>query len=133
VLATQKATVERPRVGARRGKQVLMDSYAGLRHDGRWLPAVRERIVTRMMSGSCWRGVENVLENCGIEKFSASRQFVQGSAARLKNPCEKKLTGGKSSPARQISGMRVVSPSKGVPYHTAPSASSLCSAGVAPL
>jgi hypothetical protein len=93
VFAGQKVTVERPRVGTRRGKQVLLESYAGLRHAGRRLRAAREGIVAGPMSGSYQRAVENMLEDRGIEKFSASRQFMQGSAGRLKNLCEKKLVG----------------------------------------
>jgi putative transposase len=93
VFAGQKVAVERPRVRTRQGEEVPLDSYARLQHDGRRQRAVREGIVAGLTSRNYQRAVQSVLEGYGIEKSSVSRQFVQASAAQLKELCEKKLDG----------------------------------------
>jgi putative transposase len=93
VFAGQKVAVERPRVRTRQGEEVPLDSYARLQHDGRRQRAVREGIVAGLTSRNYQRAVQSVLEGYGIEKSSVSRQFVQASAAQLKQLCEKKLDG----------------------------------------
>ena len=68
-----------------------LDSYARLQHDGRRQRAVREGIVAGLTSRNYHRAVHGVLSGYGIEKSSVSREFVQASAAQLKELCEKKL------------------------------------------
>ena len=91
VFAGQKVAVERPRVRARKGQEVALDSYTRLQHDGRRQRAVREGIVAGLTSRSYHRAVQSVLDGYGIEKSSVSREFVAASAAQLKQLCEKKL------------------------------------------
>jgi putative transposase len=91
VFAGQKVAVERPRVRARKGPEVALDSYTRLQHDGRRQRAVREGIVAGLTSRSYHRAVQSVLDGYGIEKSSVSREFVAASAAQLKQLCEKKL------------------------------------------
>ena len=91
VFAGQKVAVERPRVRTRQGEEVQLDSYARLQHDGRRQRAVREGIVAGLTSRNYRRAVQSVLEGYGIEKSSVSRQFVQASAAQLKELYEKRL------------------------------------------
>jgi len=91
VFAGQKVAVERPRVRARKGPEVALDSYTRLQHDGRRQRAVREGIVAGLTSRSYHRAVQSVLDGYGIEKSSVSREVVAASAAQLKQLCEKKL------------------------------------------
>jgi len=91
VFAGQKVEIERPRVRARQGEEVHLDSYARLQHDGRRQRAVREGIVAGLTSRNYRRAVQSVLDGYGIEKSGVSREFVQASAAQLKTMCEKKL------------------------------------------
>ena len=91
VFAGQKVAVERPRVRTRQGEEVQLDSYARLQHDGRRQRAVREGIVAGLTSRNYRRAGQSVLEGYGIEKSSVSRQFVQASAAQLKELYEKRL------------------------------------------
>src|SRR6266849_949939 len=93
VFSGQKVAVTRPRVRTREGQEVALDSYARLQHDGRRQRAVREWILAGLTSRSYHRAVQSVLEGYGIEKSSVSREFVQASAAQLKQLCEKKLDG----------------------------------------
>jgi putative transposase len=93
VFAGQKVAVERPRVRTRNGPEVALDSDTRLQQDGRGQRAVREGIVAGLTSRSYQRAVQSVLEGYGIEKSSVSRQFVQASAAQLKQRCERKLDG----------------------------------------
>ena len=76
----------------REGQEVELDSYARLQHDGRRQRAVREGIVAGLTSRNYQRAVHSVLSGYGIEKSSVSREFVQASAAQLKELCEKKLS-----------------------------------------
>lgn len=93
VFGGQKVGVERPRVRTREGEEVALDSYARLQHDGRRQRAVREGILAGLTTRNYRRAVESVLEGYGIEKSSVSREFVQASAAQLRELCERKLDG----------------------------------------
>jgi len=91
VFGGRKVAIERPRVRTRKGREVELDSYARLQHDGRRQRAVREGIVAGLTSRNYRRAVQSVVEGYGIEKSSVSREFVQASAAQLQELCEKKL------------------------------------------
>ena len=93
VFGGRKVAIERPRVRTRKGKEVELDSYARLQHDGRRQRAVREGIVAGLTSRNYRRAVQSVVEGYGIEKSSVSREFVAASAAQLQELCEKKLEG----------------------------------------
>ena len=93
VFGGQKVAVTRPRVRTREGEEVALDSYARLQHDGRRQRAVREGILAGLTTRNYRRAVESVLDGYGIEKSSVSREFVQASAAQLKELCERKLDG----------------------------------------
>ena len=93
IFGGQKVEVTRPRVRTREGQEVELDSYTRLQHDGRRQRAVREGIVAGLTSRNYRRAVESVVDGYGIEKSSVSREFVQASAAQLKQLCEKKLEG----------------------------------------
>ncbi len=91
VFGGQKVAIPRPRARTREGEEVPLDTYARLQHDGRRQRAVREGIVAGLTTRNYHRAVESVLEGYGIEKSSVSREFVQASAAQLKELCERKL------------------------------------------
>jgi putative transposase len=91
IFSGQKVAVTRPRMRTREGQEVELDSYARLQHDGRRQRAVREGIVAGLTSRNYHRAIHSVLAGYGIEKSSVSREFVQASAAQLKQLCEKKL------------------------------------------
>lgn len=91
VFGGQKVPIPRPRVRTRGDEEVTLDSYARLQHDGRRQRAVREGIVAGLTTRNYRRAVESVLDGYGIEKSSVSREFVQASAAQLKELCERKL------------------------------------------
>ena len=93
VFGGQKVGVERPRARTREGEEVALDSYARLQHDGRRQRAVREGILAGLTTRNYRRAVASVLDGYGIEKSSVSREFVQASAAQLKELCERKLDG----------------------------------------
>lgn len=91
VFGGQKVPVERPRVRTRQGREVTLEAYARLQHDGRRQRAVREGIVAGLTSRNYQRAVQSVLDGYGIQKSSISREFVQASAAQLKELCERPL------------------------------------------
>jgi putative transposase len=91
VFGGRKVAIERPRVRTRKGREVELDSYARLQHDGRRQRAVREGIVAGLTSRNYRRAVQSVVQGYGIEKSSVSREFVQASAAQLQELCERKL------------------------------------------
>jgi transposase-like protein len=91
VFGGQKVSIPRPRVRTREGEEVALDSYSRLQHDGRRQRAVQEGIVAGLTTRNYHRAVASVLDGYGIEKSSVSREFVQASAAQLKELCERKL------------------------------------------
>ena len=86
MFSGQKVAVERPRVRTREGREVPLDSYARLQHDGRRQRAVREGIVAGLTTRSYRRAVASVLDGYGIETSSVSREFVAASAGRVAHP-----------------------------------------------
>jgi len=93
MFSGQKVAVPHPRVRTREGHEVALENYARLQHDGRRQRAVREGIVAGLSTRNYHRAVQSVLDGYGIEKSSVSREFVQASAAQLKELCERKLAG----------------------------------------
>jgi putative transposase len=91
VFAGQKVSVQRPRVRTREGREMELESYTRLQHDGRRQRAVREGIVAGLTSRNYQRAVQSVLDGYGIRKSSVSREFVQASTAQLKKLCERNL------------------------------------------
>ena len=92
IFSGRKVSVERPRVRTRDGEEVELNSYARMQHGGRRQRAIREGIVAGLSSRNYRRAVQSVVDGYGIEKSSVSREFVQASAAQLKELCEKKLS-----------------------------------------
>jgi hypothetical protein len=62
MFSGQKVAVEGPRVRTRKGREVPLDSYARLQHDGRRQWAVREGIVAGLTSRNYRRAVQSVLQ-----------------------------------------------------------------------
>jgi putative transposase len=91
IFSGRKVAVERPRVRTRDGEEVELDSYARMQHGGRRQRVIREGIVAGLSSRNYRRAVESVVDGYGIEKSSVSREFVEASAAQLRELCEKKL------------------------------------------
>ena len=92
IFGGQKVRVERPRVRTRGGREVPLENYARLQHDGRRQRTVREGILAGLTSRNYQRAVQSVLDGYGIQKSSVSREFVQASAAQLKRLCERPLS-----------------------------------------
>ena len=92
IFGGQKISLERPRVRTREDAEVQLDSYARMQQDGRRQRAVREGVVAGLSSRNYRRAVQSVVDGYGIEKSSVSREFIQASAAQLKELCEKKLS-----------------------------------------
>jgi hypothetical protein len=65
VFGGRKVSIERPRVPTRKGKEVELDSYTRLQHDGRRQRAVREGIVAGLTSRNYRRAVQSVVEGTG--------------------------------------------------------------------
>ena len=91
VLDGQKVSVEHPRVRTREGKEVPLKNYELLQQDGPRQRRVREGILAGLTTRNYRRAVESMLDGYGIAKSSVSREFVQASAAQLKELCERKL------------------------------------------
>jgi len=91
VLDGQKVSLARPRVRTREGKEVPLESYALLQQDGPRQRRVREGILAGLTTRNYRRAVESLLEGYGIEKSSVSREFVQASAAQLRELGERRL------------------------------------------
>jgi putative transposase len=91
IFGGQKVAIQHPRVRLREGQEIPLESYQRLQQDGRRQRRVREGILAGLTTRNYRRAVESVLDGYGIEKSSVSREFVQASAAQLKELCERRL------------------------------------------
>lgn len=92
-LSERKLQVNKPRLRTRgkEGKEVEIPAYAAMQNDAR----LGERMLEIMMNGVSTRRYEKVLpamaDTVGIGKSSVSREFVETSAAGLKDLMERRF------------------------------------------
>jgi putative transposase len=91
VFGGQKIALERPRVRAREGGEVELETYGKLQQEGRMQRAVREGLVCGLSTRKYQRAVQTVLKGYGIAKSSVSRQFIRATADELRQLCERRL------------------------------------------
>jgi transposase-like protein len=93
-LSNRKVRVEKPRLRKKSGgvgAEVQLPAYEAMQTDGR----LREKLCSILMRGVSTRDYESVLpdmaESCGVSKSSVSRQFVEGSAEKLRELCDRRF------------------------------------------
>ena len=93
-LSNRKVRVEKPRLRKKSGgagAEVQIPAYEAMQCDER----LREKLCSILMRGVSTRDYESVLpdmaESCGVSKSSVSRQFVEGSAEKLQELCERRF------------------------------------------
>jgi transposase-like protein len=91
IFGGQKVALERPRVRARGGGEVELETYRKLQQDGRMQRAVRDGLVCGLSTRKYQRAVQTVLKGYGIAKSSVSRQFIRATAAELEQLCQRRL------------------------------------------
>jgi len=90
----QKVHIHRPRVRTREGREVELESYARMQHDGRRQRAVREGIVAGLSTRNYGRAVQSVLDGYGTREASSRTRWWVCSCNRsllMRSPNEGKI------------------------------------------
>ena len=92
-LSNRRVRVEKPRLRKKSGglgAEAPIPAYEAMQNDDR----LREKLCSILMRGVSARDYESVLPDmaasCGVSKSSVSRQFVEGSAEKLRELCERR-------------------------------------------
>jgi len=95
-LSDRKVRVEKPRLRRKSGgsgAEVQIPAYEAMQSDDR----LGEKLCSILMRGVSTRNYGSVLpemaETCGVSKSSVSRQFVEGSAEKLRELCDRRFDG----------------------------------------
>ena len=92
-LGDQKVSVGVPRVrNTATGKEVELDSYAGLKDDGHFNEQVFSHVINGISTRKYEKAAELVPETFGIKKSSVSRKFKAATAKKLQELFERDLS-----------------------------------------
>lgn len=94
VLGGQKVSVSVPRVrDLEQGKEVALESYQQLRNSSGFDERVFSHLINGLSAGRYEQAAEIVPETFGISKSSVSRHFKNATEKRLREFCERDLSG----------------------------------------
>jgi putative transposase len=83
VFAGRKVSIDKPRVRAKGGKELVLRSYEAFQQDGRMQRAVARKLTHQVSTRNYAAAIDDCLEGYGIDKSSVSRQWKAATAAEL--------------------------------------------------
>ena len=89
-LSDRKLRVERPRLRGQAG-EVTIPAYAALQDDERMSARMLELLLSGVSTRDYQKVIREMAETAGVSKSSVSREFVEESAAKLKELNERQL------------------------------------------
>ena len=89
-LSDRKLRVERPRLRSQEG-EVAIPAYAALQDDERMSARMLELLLSGVSTRDYQKVIREMAETAGVSKSSVSREFVEESAAKLKELNERSL------------------------------------------
>ncbi len=92
IVGGQKASVSRPRLRDKDGKEVSLTSYERFQDPGQRTQAVFQRLVSGLSCRNYPQAIEAVREGYGISKSVVNREMVEATAKGLKDLCERDLS-----------------------------------------
>jgi transposase-like protein len=93
-IGDQKVKINVPRVrDVEAGEEVSLRSYERLKDPSLVDERALSRVINGISQGKYERAAENVPETFGIKKSSISRKFIRASSLKLRQFCERDLSG----------------------------------------
>jgi putative transposase len=83
VYAGRKVSIPKPRVRARDGGEIRLQSYQAFQQDGRMQRAVARKLTHQVSTRNYAAAIDDCLAGYGIAKSSVSRQWQAATAAEL--------------------------------------------------
>jgi putative transposase len=89
VFAGRKVPIAKPRLRAKGGQEVLLQSYQAFQQNGRMQRAVARKLTHQVSTRNYAAAIDDCLEGYGIDKSSVSRQWKAATAAELQKLCQR--------------------------------------------
>lgn len=83
VYAGRKVSIPKPRVRAKAGGEIRLQSYRAFQQDGRMQRAVARKLTHQVSTRNYAAAIDDCLAGYGIDKSSVSRQWKAATAAEL--------------------------------------------------
>lgn len=83
VYAGRKVNIDKPRLRAKGGQELRLQSYASFQQDGRMQRAVARKLTHQVSTRNYSAAIDECLEGYGIDKSSVSRQWKAVTQAEL--------------------------------------------------
>ena len=83
IYAGRKVSIPKPRVRAKGGRELVLQSYRAFQQDGRMQRAVARQLTHQVSTRNYQAAIDTCLEGYGIDKSSVSRQWKAATAAEL--------------------------------------------------
>lgn len=89
VYAGRKVSIPKPRVRAKDGGEIRLQSYQAFQQDGRMQRAVARKLTHQVSTRNYAAAVDDCLEGYGIDKSSVSRQWKAATTVELQKLCQR--------------------------------------------
>ncbi|MCI0351423.1 MAG: IS256 family transposase [Acidobacteriales bacterium] len=83
IFAGRKVSIHKPRLRAKGGEELALQSYQAFQRDGRMQRAVARKLTHQVSTRNYAAAIDDCLEGYGIDKSSVSRQWKAATAAEL--------------------------------------------------
>jgi transposase-like protein len=91
VFAGRKAPIPRPRLRAKGGGELPLESYRLFQQDGRMQRAVARKLIRQVSTRDYAGAIDECLDGYGINKSSVSRHWKAATAAELAQLCQRRV------------------------------------------
>lgn len=89
VFAGRKVSIAKPRLRAKAGQELVLQSYRAFQQNGRMQRAVARKLTHQVSTRNYAAAIDDCLEGYGIDKSSVSRQWKAATAAELQKLCQR--------------------------------------------
>ena len=89
VFAGRKVAISKPRLRAKGGSELPLQSYQAFQQEGRMQRAVARKLTHQVSTRNYAAAIDDCLAGYGIDKSSVSRQWKAATAAELQKLCQR--------------------------------------------
>lgn len=93
IYAGRKVPIAKPRLRAKGGGELPLQSYQAFQQDGQMQRAVARKLTHQVSTRNYAAAIDDCLAGYGIQKSSVSRQWKAATAAELQKLCQRPVPG----------------------------------------
>lgn len=93
IYAGRKVPIAKPRLRAKGGGELSLQSYQAFQQDGRMQRAVARKLTHQVSTRNYAAAIDDCLAGYGIQKSSVSRQWKAATVAELQKLCQRPVPG----------------------------------------